>query len=607
MLRCFAGLIATFAMFAAFSGQAALAADGPVAIGLIEIERTPRERPSAAAALFEHSEQTLRGLVEAVERAGNDPDIKGLVIRLRGAELSTTQVEEFGAALQKLRDSGRRVHVFSEWYDRSDLLLGCYADEVLIQEGGPVSLPGIYTEEMYLADTLEWIGVKADLVQVGDYKGANEAMTRNAPSPQWEQNINSLIDGLYGNFRERLKAGRRLDDASLDRAMERAWLACAKTAQESGLIDATMDLPEISAHLERGYSAQEAGLDWTNLLDEKQRPQRRRVSNPMELLGRVAAAPPTPSRDTIAIVHIDGPIIDGESRSGGFSGDESVGSWTIRKSLGEIEEDDHVKGVILRINSPGGSAVASEIIWQGVRRVAAKKPVWVSVGSMAASGGYYIAVSGDRIYVNPSSIVGSIGVVGGKLALSGLHEKLKLRTYGRARGPMAELMSSKPWTDEQRNLVRTKMAEVYDLFTSRVQRGRDGIDLSRTAEGRLFTGNQAIELKMADMLGGLQVAAADMAAELKLQPGKYDLLDYPEPLGVGELFAEMLGGAAMGAEGGGGFGGSMVVSPTTPVGGVIREIVGPQHWPAVRDSIGALMQLRDEPVILASPKVVIVK
>src|SRR5690606_7120002 len=136
--------------------------------------------------------------------------------------------------------------------------------------------------------------------------------------------------------------------------------------------------------------------------------------------------------------------------------------------------DDLIKGVIIRINSPGGSATASEVIWRGVQRVAAKKPVWVSVGSMAASGGYYIAVAGDKIYVTPSGIVGSIGVVGGKISMGGLYDLLHVNVVERARGPRADLFSSsQPWTDQQRAFVRDKMAETYDLFTRRVAQGRE--------------------------------------------------------------------------------------------------------------------------------------
>ncbi|MBX3386463.1 MAG: S49 family peptidase [Phycisphaeraceae bacterium] len=605
MVRTLTALLALAVFASSVPALPSAPPNGPTGIGLIEIERAPRERASAAAALFEHPEQTLRSLIDAVDRAGNDPDLHGLVVRLRGASLSPTQIEELGTAIERLRASGRKVHVFSEAYDRAELMLGCYADQILIQSGGPVSLIGLYSEEIYLADTLEWIGVKADFIQVGDYKGASEALTRNAPSPQWDANINALLDSLFANLRTRIKTGRNLDDAQLDNAMRRAWIANHTTAREVGLIDAAMDLPEISAHLERFFNAGNHGLEWTNMLDESQRPQRRRIGNPLTLLGRVAAPPPMPTRDTIAVLHIDGPIVDGESRSGGFSGNESVGSWTVRRSLGDIEDDDRIKGMIVRINSPGGSAIASEIIWQGVRRVAAKKPVWVSVGSMAASGGYYIAVAGDRIYVNPSSIVGSIGVVGGKLSLAGLHTKLKLRTHGRARGPMADLMSSEPWTDEQRALVRTRMTEVYDLFAARVTTGRPGIDLARTAEGRLFTGSQAVDLKMADRLGGLQEAVNDMAKELKLEPGRFDLLDYPEPLGVGELFAELLGGAS--ASSPDAPAGAALTDPLSPLSAAIREAVGPDHWPAVRDHLTALTQLRHEPVILASPRIIILK
>lgn len=571
-------------------------------IALIEIEATPVERPSPLAWLLgAESEPTLRDVVTLLRRAADDAASRGVVVRLREAPLSMTQAEELGREIRRVRASGKKVHVFTDFYGPAEIVLGAHADEVIIQEGGAASLPGLFMEELFLADALEWAGVKAELVQVGAYKGANEAMTRSAPSPEWDQNINSLLDGMYANLRGAIKRGRRLDDARLDGAMRAAWMADGATARAAGLLDASVDLPDLSDHLARGYGA--PGVSWVNIEHEAgaAAPD---MSNPFAALASLFQQPDTaPDRDTIAVVHVDGPIIDGESTQGGLFGESGVGSTTIRRILEELESDDLVKGVIVRINSPGGSATASEIIWQGLHRLSKTKPVWASVGDMAASGGYYVAVGSQRIYANESSILGSIGVVGGKLATTGLYDKLKVRSVGRARGPMGHILgSSDPWTDAEREQVRAKMQETYDLFVSRVSAGRPGIDLSRTAEGRLFTGADAVNLKMADKIGGLQDAVADMAAHLNLAEGAYDVLEYPGPASLLDVIGDALGAAAPG-----GARAKRDDRALAPVIAAGRALVGERHWPSVRDHLGALMQLRDRPVLLASPRAVIVR
>src|SRR5262249_9135007 len=161
----------------------------------------------------------------------------GVVIRLKDSELTPTQVQEIGAAMQTVRKAGKKVHVFAEGYETADLMLGSYADEVLAQQGGEVSFPGVYMEEMYLADTPGWIGLKADFVQVGDYKGASEPLARTGPSKEWDQNINQLLDSIYANIRKPIMKGRKLTDAKLDAAMETAWMSDAGEAVKAGLID----------------------------------------------------------------------------------------------------------------------------------------------------------------------------------------------------------------------------------------------------------------------------------------------------------------------------------------------------------------------------------
>lgn len=591
--------IASVAVASALAGAPSRAG---TELGWIEIEKAPLEQPKPLSFLAkDEAPKTLRGIVAALDEAAGRDDLKGVVIRLREPELNRTQVEEIGAAVRNARAKGKKVHVFTEVYGPAELLLGSYADEVIVQKGGAVSFPGLYMEEMFLADSLAMIGVKADFVQIGDYKGADEMFVNSAPSKPWDENINRLLDGLYGAMRAQLMKGRRMSAEQLDKAMEEAWMLSPEQAIKLGLIDAEVDRLDLDKHLDKEYGDFEYATD----LGPSEQAQRMDMSNPFALLGQIMEPPKRVlKRDAIAMIHVDGAIVDGESTDGGPLGGPSVGSLTMREALKQVEDEDKVKGLVIRIESPGGSAIASESIWLGVRDVAKKKPVWVSVGSMAASGGYYIAVSGDRIYVDPSSIVGSIGVVGGKFALGGLFDMVKLHVYPRARGPHADMFSSlKAWSDTERALVRSRMLETYEKFVDRVKQGRKGIDISATAEGRLFVGQTAIDMKMADRIGGVDVALTELAAELGLKDGGYDVVSYPAPKSLAEVLESMFGRFVQAP----GVDGHAPGGLLAEIGGALRELVGPRAWPALRDSINAAAQVRTEPVLLVTPKALLFK
>lgn len=564
--------------------------DGPV------IERDP------ASGLFSDPDQrTLRQLVDSVEHLTQRPDIEGLVLRLdAGFSMKGTQVDEFGAALDAFRASGKRVHVFSESYSPLGVLVASYADDVLMQTGGSFMAPRVYMEEMFLAGAMRKIGLEPSFVQIGDYKGASEMMANTEPSPAWEQNISALLDAMYAKLTHRIGDGFELSAREVERALGATFWADGEKAKRAGLLDAEIDRLDLREHLERFYGegfAYERDV-WAsrgiNTPDFEKMNPFQAFATLMEMFAADGVKREA-TRDTIALLYIDGAIIDGESTQGGLFGGAGVGSVTVRKALAEIENDDDIKGLVIRIDSPGGSAVASEIIWQGVRRVAETgKPVWISVGSMAASGGYYIAVSGDKVYVTEGSIVGSIGVVGGKIAMGGLYEKLGINVVPRARGPHAGLFSSlDAWDDEQRTFITDLMTETYDLFVQRVRSGRSGIDIAKTAEGRLFLGEDAIKLNMADELGGVSVALDDMAEELGLVEGAYDVFEYPAPLS----FEEMLASAIPFAQAPGGTGSEVVA--------LMKEVLGERAWAQVSTQARALMELRDHPVVLASPRVLI--
>lgn len=588
-LMCVAGL----------ASLCAAPATAQVGLAWLELSGTPTGQPDPFAWLSGGDTDTLRSLVERIDEVAYHDDVSALFIRLKDAALGSTQIEELGAAMLRVREAGKTIYVFSENYADAELLLGSYADTVLIQSGGAVGMAGLHMEEMYLRDTLDWIGLKPDYVQVGDYKGADEMMMRSEPSEAWDKNINVLLDGMYDAMRETMRSGRNMTDEQLDHAMSQGWWASDEEAISLGLIDASIDLPNMYDYLEAELGGEvEIAVDLNETgettLD---------MANPFAIFSLFTREPDhDATMPTIAVLHIDGAIVDGDSSAGGFLGGSSVGARTIRNAIEDILEEDLIKGVVVRIDSPGGSAIASEVIWQGLQRLREEKTVWVSVGSMAASGGYYIAVGGERIYANPSSIVGSIGVVGGKIAMGGLYDRLKINVVERSRGPRASLLSStSTWSEADRALIRDRMKQTYDQFAGHVKNGRPGIDLSKTAEGRLFVGNDALELKMIDAIGGLDDAIHELAAELELED--FEVMDYPGPKSIADLVDEMLGGfvrSPMQATSEVAAGAQFAALAHT-----LREVLGEARFEVLRDAMNAHLQMRHEPVLLTSPRVLL--
>lgn len=563
-------------------------------IGLLEITGTPADAPNPLAWLFGEEEPTLSSLVAAIEGAQGEHNLDHLVIRLKDAALSWAHVDELGQAIESVEVP---VTLFAEQMGPTDLMLASYSDKAMIQKAGDVSLPGLYMEEMFLADTLDWVGLNAQMIQVGAYKGANEQMTRSQPSEAWNENINGLLDSLYGHMVGTLAQGEGMSVARVESAMETLWMANAEDAVKAGLVDMAVDLPELGdavagAGSNPRWITLSAGADASEF----------DTANPFAMLQKLMEEPDTElTGPTIAVLHLTGTIMTGDSASGGLFGGQTIGSRSVRNELKALGENDMIQGVVIRIDSPGGSATASEIIWQGVQELRETKPVWISVGNMAASGGYYIAVGGEKIYANPSSILGSIGVVGGKISMTELYDTLKINVVGRARGPRADMFASaEPWNDSQIAIVRQKMTEVYDQFTGRVVAGRPGINLDQTAEGRLFLGKDAVGLKMADKVGTLDNAVVDLADHVGLTT--YDVRHYPGPKSLTEILEESLGGF-MGASALNRASASGDAS-ALPMVRAVRAAVGERTWSQMVQSLNAFSLLREEPVVLTAPSVV---
>jgi protease-4 len=492
----------------------------------IELDKPLIEKPSDFT-LFADEAMTIQSVLGRLHQARDDKDIRAVLVTLGQTDFNLAQAQEVRSALVALRNAGKRTFVYADSYDTTGYIMASGATDVCMLGGGQIMIPGVGMEAMFLKGLLDKIGIKADYVQVGEYKGADEQYTRTEPSKELRGELNKLLDAVWEQIVDGIAFHRSLSRSKVEDIVDQAMLTGA-VAKERRLVDHLTDIDGL-----RELIAKELGKPM-DLARDYGLPARQPIdwSNPLALLTLLSRRPEPPKGPSIALIHVDGVIVDGE---GGqmLLGGKAVGSDDLRAVLRQATRDDTIKALVLRIDSPGGSALASEAVWQAVRRAASEKPVLVSVGQMAASGGYYVACGGDRIVADPSAIVGSIGVVGGKFVLKELLEKkLDITTESFTRGRNADLFSSnKPFTESQRRLVTNWMKQTYDQFTERVMETRAGRikDIDRVARGRIFLAKQALELGMIDQIGGLDDCIAQAAAEAQLQRGHYDVRVMPTP------------------------------------------------------------------------------
>ena len=569
-------------------------------VGWITLDSPLRSGPVPFAWVPEsEAGPSLSGLLAQIQRVADDAAYAGLVVALDQAPLTLTQITAIADALGAARAAGKHVMVFAEAYELRDYLLASAADSVLLQHKGSMWLTGIAVEEMFLADTLEKVGVKPDFVQIGRFKGADEQFMRNGPSEAWSENFDGLLDGIYGQMVDRICANRGWTRAEFEGLFIKSLTMTDVQLVKAGLVDRLVSR-DLTAATEAAFgdhwewdtemgAADSGGLD---------------TDNPFALFSAIFAEPEQrTTRSTLAVLHAEGPIYSGDSEvAGGFMSQSTIGSRTMTAALEDALLDDNIKGVVIRLDSPGGSALASEVIWQSVRELQAEKPVVCVIGNMAASGGYYIACATDRIYVQPHSILGSIGVVAGKMTFAGLYDWAGVKVHRRTRGPGADLFSSvDPFTDDQRELLREAMTLTYEQFKDRVREGRgDALpDLEAVDEGMLFTGTQSVANGLADDHGGVGVALADLAAQLDLGEGSYDVVHMPGPLALGDYLNEVFGGGLSAPLAGG--------SATAALRETLRRVVGEGAYAQAAAVADGLMLLQHERVLTLMPSTLVVK
>ncbi|PID80740.1 signal peptide peptidase SppA [bacterium DOLJORAL78_65_58] len=441
------------------------------------------------------AETTLGETVIALRRAAKDERITGLVMDMRAVETDWAKIDEIRRALAVFRESGKPIYAYFDGAGTREYALACQADKIYMSPEANLMVLGISAELSFMKDTLDKLGMEADFIHVGKYKSAPERMTRTEATAANREMIGAIVDERYEGLLGMLTAGR-----GVPREQAQAWvdrgMFDAVTALEDGLVDEALYFDDV---LDRHFSDDQTTEFDDYVLDKPKRKE---------------------SSHTVGLVYATGVIMPGESRWDRFQG-KIAGSETIVEELLSMADDDDVDIVILRVDSPGGSAMASDLIWEAVGQVQKNKPLIVSMSGMAASGGYYISCRADSIFADPSTLTGSIGVYAGKMSRRGLYEKIGVHREFITRGDNALLFSDEGgFTDAQRKLFQNQMDHFYKRFLAKVAEGRGMAPdaVHAVAQGRVWTGQQALQAGLVDDLGGLYRALDSAKWSLGLIP-----------------------------------------------------------------------------------------
>ncbi len=457
----------------------------------------------------------LPDLLTTIAGDAKSSDVKTLVFKVGGLSLGVAQAEEVASAITAAKLAGKKVIAHFESADLRHLAAVATADEVHMTPEGSLAMPGLQVEVSFYRDLLGTLGIEADIEAVGEFKSAMESFTRSTMSDAARKNLESLIDGLYGSVVEFIAKGRKLSPEKVKAAIDQG-LFTAEDAKKAGLIDQLSYWGEVVDAAKDGKGG-EAAIAWPHTKDS---PELGSLLDLMKLFsGDTEEEPDTGPK--VAVLLAEGNIVDGRDPGDLFSSDSLIASEDFLDTLHTIENDSSVKAIVLRIDSPGGSALASDLMWRELARVGKKVPIVVSMGNVAASGGYYIASAAKKIFADETTLTGSIGVFGGKMVYQDLLSKVGVQTVVIARGKNAGMFSGLArFSDGEREVLRRNMQHTYDTFVNRVAKGRNmSFDaVHKVAQGRVWTGRQAAEVGLVDKIGGLSDALAEARKLAKLGP-----------------------------------------------------------------------------------------
>ncbi|MDT7541111.1 MAG: protease [Acidobacteriota bacterium] len=447
-------------------------------------------------------ERSLSSLLLQLRKAKADTRIKGVLLDIDFITSGWGKAEEIRDALADFRASGKPVYAYMEYGANKEYYVATACDRIYVAPIGELAIVGLAADVMSLGGSLDKLGIKADFYQIGKYKSAPEEYTRKEMSDAHREVLNSMLDDLFNRFVTDVAVARHKSESDIRALIDSAPLR-AEEAKQGGLIDDAKYRDEVEGELKKrlGYKDD----DKLNTIREA---EYRRVEPESLKLNE---------GERIAIIYASGAIMSGGSSGGGAFGEQTVGSDTISKAIKDAGDDKSIKAIVLRVDSPGGTSFASDIIWHAVEVAKRKKPVVVSMGDVGASGGYYISTGAQKIVAEPSTITGSIGVFAGKPVMKGFYDWIGVNDEYVTRGKFAAMYrETEPFTKEERAKFESMLNDFYNKdFLPKVAAGRkrDVQYIDSIGQGHVWTGAQAKQNGLIDEFGGLD-KAVEIAKQL---------------------------------------------------------------------------------------------
>ncbi len=455
------------------------------------------------------STQTLRGLFKKLDALKTDDEIAGIVFKIDDVSIGWATLQEIRSKLHEFRAAGKETIGYLEGGGNAEYLLAATMDRVILMPVGSLNLTGLRAEIMFYKGLLDKLDIQADMLAMGKYKSGVEPYMRDGMSDAFRESMATLLDDLYAQLLNHIAESREgITAESASNLMDRGPFTAGEALQEK-LVDALQYYDELLTALKTASENEDVQVVEPGSERERKVPDMNSFAGLMQLFSMLN--PPQRSQPTsenqIALIYANGPILP--SVESLFASMPIITPNELKEAFEKARTDDSVQAVVLRIDSPGGSALASDLIWREVMLTQREKPVVVSMGDVAASGGYYIAMAAGTIVAHPSTLTGSIGVFGGKLNMKGLYNKVGLTKEIITYGQNSTLYSDYGgFTPTERERVEKMMETIYKDFVSKAATGRNKsfAEIDEIAQGRVWTGQQAKALGLVDELGGLDTA-----------------------------------------------------------------------------------------------------
>jgi protease IV len=476
----------------------------------------------------------LRTVTRALRSAANDPRIAGLLITSRESPVDGGvgfgQLKELRTAIEDFKHSGKPVIAYLNDATTRDYYVASAASDVVLDPYGMILLPGLSSRPLFMAGAFDKFGVGVQVTRVGKYKSAVEPFTRKDLSPAAREDLQKLLGDIWTNLESDIARSRGLQPAEVQEAVDDHGLFMASDALAAKLVDRTAYRDQVIDELKARTGVRVGGAGTFKQIG-------------LPAYARLMAEnAPAGGAGRVAVVYAEGDIVDGEGQAG------DVGGRKFSRELRRLRQDPEVKAIVLRVNSPGGSATASEEIQREMRLTMKVKPVVVSMGSVAASGGYWISAYADRIFAEPTTITGSIGVFGLFINVQQLANNLGFTWDTVQTGKLSGLLTiSRPKTDEELAVFQHMVDWIYDQFTDKVAAARklDKAKVLDIAQGRVWSGVEAKQIGLVDEIGGLRSAILYAAKKAGLGP-RFRLVEYPRPRELKDVINEIVQGATPG-------------------------------------------------------------